>query len=118
MNTPDATYIAGPMSPASFGLDHTPEGWDWNFPAFHAAAAQYRALGHKVINPAELDEAAGDVGEHTWDVYLRRDIRVLADCHTIVLLPHWQCSKGARLEHHIAYELGMNRIYTPGAEPK
>ena len=38
-------YIAGPMS----GIENS------NFPAFHAAAAELRALGHEVVNPAELN---------------------------------------------------------------
>jgi hypothetical protein len=99
------------MSPSSFGLTETPDDWDWNFPQFNRAAEAFRMFGFEVINPAELDTAAGDVGEHPWDHYLRRDIRVLADCNHIVMLPGWRGSKGARLEHHIATELGMEITY-------
>lgn len=110
-----STYIAGPMSPYAFGLEETPDDWDWNHPAFNHIAEIYRAAGHTVINPAELDADAGDAGKHAWDFYLRRDIKVLADCDHIVMLPGWENSKGAKLEHHIAVELGMEVTYTEAA---
>ncbi|QGJ93798.1 nucleotide pyrophosphohydrolase [Mycobacterium phage Hannaconda] len=99
------------MSPESFGLSETPADWDWNHPAFNRAAERLRAQGHTVINPAELDTEAGDVGELEWHEYLRRDIKVLADCTHIAMLPGWENSKGARLEHHIAQELGLTVEY-------
>mgnify|MGYP000078277595 CR=1 FL=1 len=86
-------YLSGPMS----GIP------DFNFPAFQAAAAHLRAQGYTVINPAEFGEGDG----LAWSDYLRKDIRALMDCATIVLLPGWGASKGARLEEHIARELGM-----------
>ena len=90
------TYISGGMS----GLP------DFNFPAFHRAAAHLRSIGYVVVNPAEMDEM--HPGESlTWEQYLRRDIRALMDCSQIAMLPGWQRSRGARLEYHIATELGM-----------
>lgn len=86
-------YVSGPMT----GLP------ELNFPAFHAAAAALRAAGFEVINPAEHEEAPGK----TWAEYLRKDIRLLMDCDAVALLPGWEQSKGARLERHIAIELGM-----------
>ena len=86
-------YISGPMT----GLPA------FNFPAFNAAAAQLRAAGWHVINPAEHDEAPGQA----WADYLRKDIRLLMDCTGVALLDGWERSKGARLERHIALELGM-----------
>lgn len=90
------TYISGPMTDMP----------DLNFPAFHAAAARLRAQGVEVVNPAELGEHEG----WAWADYLRRDIKALADCQTIYLLPGWENSKGARLEHHIARELGLRVV--------
>lgn len=87
------TYISGPMT----GLPA------FNFPAFHAKAAELRALGLDVVNPAEHDEAP----DLPWAAYLRKDIRLLMDCDAIHLLPGWSRSRGARLEHHIARELGF-----------
>jgi len=86
-------YISGPMT------GHP----ELNFPAFHDAAAELRAAGCTVINPAEHDEAP----DKEWHEYLRKDIKLLMDCTHVVLLPGWENSKGARLEVHIALELGM-----------
>lgn len=77
---------------------------DLNFPAFHAAAAELRALGHTVVNPAEIDEQPGK----EWHEYMRKDIRAMMDCNAIHLLPGWKRSRGARLEHLIAMELGFD----------
>lgn len=86
-------YIAGPMS----GLPAL------NFPAFHAMAAHLRSLGHHVVNPAEIniDPSAG------WTECMRADIRELMSCTAICLLPGWEKSRGASLEHHIAQSLGF-----------
>lgn len=86
-------YIAGPMT----GLPGL------NFPAFHAAAALLRKAGHTVINPAEINP---DV-TMAWHECMRADIAQLVTCDVIYLLPGWQASKGATLEHHIAERLGM-----------
>ena len=86
-------YIAGPMSNLP-GL---------NFPAFHAAAARLRALGYEVVNPAEInaDPTAG------WLACMKADIKQLVDCDGIALLPGWEKSKGARIEHALAAGLGL-----------
>ncbi len=91
------TYIAGKMT----GMP------DLNFPAFHAAAAKYRELGHEVINPAEInpDPCA------QWVDCMRADIRELVTCDQIVILPGWETSRGAKLEHYIASALGMTIIF-------
>jgi hypothetical protein len=88
-------YIAGPMT----GLP------EHNFPAFNEMAKALRGKGHEVINPAELD--AGETMTHSWDYYLRRDIKKLMDCEGIVLLLGWEKSKGALLEKANAVGLGM-----------
>jgi hypothetical protein len=86
-------YIAGPMT----GLP------ELNFPAFHAEARRLRALGYEVINPAEIN--ADPAAE--WAQCMREDIAQLVQCDGIALLPGWQNSRGASLEHHIAKALGM-----------
>ncbi len=92
-------YLSGPMT----GYE------EFNYPAFHAAATALRGKGHQVVSPAEQDEASGlDPATSQWADFIRWDIRVLADCEGIVLLDGWHKSKGARLEHHIALELGMD----------
>lgn len=86
-------YIAGPMS----GLP------ELNFPLFHAEAKRLRALGYEVVNPAEvnIDPKTG------WAACMRADIAHLVTCDGIALLPNWNFSRGATLEHHIAERLEM-----------
>ena len=86
-------YLAGPMSnlPAM------------NFPAFHSAAADLRALGHEVVNPAEINTDPGAA----WLTCMRADIKQLVDCEAICLLPGWENSRGATLERQIAIGLGL-----------
>lgn len=88
------TYLAGPMS----GLP------ELNFPAFFAQAAKLRAQGHEVVNPAEINT------DHSmsWAQCMRADIAELVKCDAVALLPGWQQSEGATLEHHIAQRLGMH----------
>jgi hypothetical protein len=92
-------YIAGPMT----GLP------ELNFPAFHACARNLRAIGHQVINPAEINT------DHSlsWEACMRKDIAALVTCDAIHLLPGWQDSKGATLEHHIAERLGLAISFAP-----
>lgn len=94
----DVYYVSGPMT----GYE------DFNRPAFHAAAKHLRALGHEVINPAELP---GEDDGHDWTWFLRRDLVELTKCSHIVLLPGWSRSNGARLELHVALALEMQVLY-------
>lgn len=87
-------YLAGPMTGIP-GL---------NFQAFHAEATRLRALGHQVINPAELNNDPNAA----WVDCMRIDIPQLVMCDTVALLEGWTASRGARLEQHIAFELGMS----------
>jgi len=97
-------YIAGPMT-----------GYpDHNIPAFFAAEERLRALGYKPNNPARNNgptatEAIEDARNSglSWSDYMRLDIRRLALCDSICVLPGWQNSKGANLEVDIAERLGI-----------
>ncbi|RON88472.1 DUF4406 domain-containing protein [Pseudomonas fluorescens] len=89
-------YLAGPMT----GFE------DFNFPAFNAMAAQLRARGYVVENPAEH----GVVDGADWADYMAYDLTRLGLCGQVAVLPGWENSKGARLEVHIARELGMRVV--------
>jgi len=90
-------YISGPMT----GLPGL------NFGAFHCAAAQLRALGYEVVNPAEKQS---ETEELSWEEYLRQDLQQMLTCDTIALLPGWETSKGAHLELHVAHRVGMHVV--------
>jgi hypothetical protein len=100
-------YIAGPMR----GLPL------YNFPAFDAAARRFRRDGWDVVNPAELDRAAG-VCEYTHPLppnFLRdamaRDLSAICDCcDAIALLPGSDRSAGVGVELALARLLGLKVI--------
>ena len=89
-------YLSGPMS----GIP------EHNFPAFMREAALLRALGHEVVNPAEINP------DHSlsWEQCLRDDIKALCDCEGIALMQGWENSKGSHLELHVAHRLGLKVV--------
>lgn len=90
---PKTVYISGPMS----GLP------ELNYPAFNAAAAELRALGFHVENPAEITEPPCK----SWEGYMRLALAKLVRCDINVRLPGWSLSRGARIESGISKELGI-----------
>lgn len=86
-------YIAGPMT------GHP----EFNYPAFHHAAALLRAAGHVVINPAENPAPACG----SWLGYMRISVAQVASVDCLVMLPGWPRSKGARIEFILAKLLGF-----------
>jgi hypothetical protein len=113
-------YLAGPMS-------NLPQ---FNFPAFHAAAAKLRAEGHYVFNPAEADiersgvdpsvlNPEGDPNGSTATIpglsrreCLAADLQWIAlEGEAIALLPGWENSSGARAEKALADALGLTVIF-------
>jgi len=108
-------YVAGPMR----GIP------EFNFPAFHAAAAWLREQGHTVFNPAERDiEVTGvDISkgnltgdnaqaeaEHGFNLReaLKDDlVFICLEADAIALLPGWENSKGANAELATARALGL-----------
>ena len=107
-----SVYIAGPMR----GIKQ------FNFPAFRAAAKFLRSIGRIVVSPAEHDEEAGfdfsqcdgteDLAALGFDLKeaLMWDLRAVAKCDAIFLLPGWDNSKGAKAELALAEALGKDVI--------
>jgi hypothetical protein len=111
-------YLAGPMRGIA----------NFNFPAFHAAAAELRAQGHTVFSPAEkdierhatdisADNLTGDEAEaarkHGFDlrVALREDLEwICRHADAVALLPGWSSSKGTRAEKATAEALNLQVI--------
>ena len=95
-------YLAGPMR------GHV----EYNFPAFHAAAAKLRAHGLDVWSPAEHDvnqdgfDPAKDTAQPMRH-YMKRDLPAVLDADMVCVLPGWEKSQGARLEVHVAQTCGI-----------
>jgi hypothetical protein len=76
---------------------------EFNYPAFHRAAAALRAIGHTVHNPAE--NPVPPCG--SWLGYMRMSIAQIANSDALVMLPGWQRSRGARVEFILAKLIGL-----------
>jgi len=113
-------YLAGAMS----GIP------EFNFPAFHQAAAKLRADGHSVFNPAERDierhngidiSKGNETGSQEFATekfgFSLRDALaddtwyICKEADAIAMLPGWENSKGARAEHTLSVALGHKIIY-------
>ena len=86
-------YLAGPMTGFA----------KFNHPAFHAAEKHLRGLGCHIVNPAKNGLPIGA----PWETHMRRDIQMMMECDTIILLPGWEDSRGACIESDLARSLGM-----------
>lgn len=86
-------YLSGPMT----GLPGN------NLAQFAAVADAMRAAGFDVVNPGEVKLE----GSPTWLDFMRADLVLLLECGGIVMLPGWERSKGARIEHDLARGLGF-----------
>lgn len=92
-------YIAGPMS-----------GYpEFNYPAFREAETALIEKGYHAISPVRAGDLNSDgtaLYDHAW--YLRRDLRLLLDAEGIAMLPGWENSQGAVLEHTVAVALKLD----------
>ena len=74
---------------------------------FAAVAKAMKRLGVEPINPLE-----NGLSEHdSWESHIIKDIATLLQCKAIYMLQDWQDSKGARIEHYIAIEIGIPITY-------
>lgn len=103
---------------------------NFNEHAFNVAAATLREAGWFVYNPVENDEEAGIVldgltGHEEFDfkTAMKRDLFQVCDSEVVFVLPGWEISKGAGIETHVAWEVGVevrdivsgDRILSPAA---
>jgi len=108
-------YLAGPMTGYK----------DFNFPAFHKAAAELRAAGHVVFSPAEKDIESYGVdlfkgegsqkaieGKFNLRGALAQDLEFIClEADGIALMLGWERSKGANAENATAVAIGLKRIF-------
>ena len=81
-----------------------------NFPAFHAAAAAWRAAGWDVVNPAESFAGRTDL---PYAKYVAQDLEALATCDAIAMLPGWNAptARGSVWEHVYATQALRLRVF-------
>lgn len=83
--------------------------------------AQQRAFAEEgkdiiVINPVDVGDVLDSQrqvlpGTLSWEEYMRAAVKALAECTHIYMLPNWGQSRGARIEHDLAKELGLEIRY-------
>ena len=86
-------YLAGPMT----GLP------EFNYPAFRAAAQEWRECGWDVLDPSEKFGGRLDL---PYEVYIKASIIDVLASEAIAVLPGWENSRGATLEVSIGRALG------------
>lgn len=102
-------YIAGPIA----GVPDFRE-------RFAAAVPAVEALGYEVVNPCDITpvdhegecppgyDPGEDASGHTSSAcFMRADLRALLDCDAIYMLPGWEQSRGATVEHAVAVACGI-----------
>lgn len=87
-------YLSGPMT-------GYPES---NYPLFHKVAAQLRAQGHRVYNPAEFSQERPFPIRRAFAAY---SAFICLEADTLVLLPGWRGSKGVSAERALADNCGL-----------
>lgn len=80
---------------------------DYNRPAFDKVAKEFRSKGYTVFSPSEVGDREV-IMPRSW--YMKKDIEALLNSNSIVLLPDWDKSEGAKLEVEIAKQLEMSII--------
>lgn len=83
---------------------------------FDSAAALVRMAGAEPLLPHDIypdhlgvcppSPITGSDG-HTWSCHLRYDVAEMLQCDGVVMLPGWEASHGARLEHTVAAACGL-----------
>ena len=105
-------YIAGPMT------GHE----DYNREGFEKGVAFCNEQGWIPVNPWGVDPLHEDdcppgpkythvQGTHPWECWLKASLRKMLTCQQILMLPGWENSRGARIEHDLAEKCGMTIWY-------
>ena len=97
-------YISGPITGYTNG----------NRTAFEMAEKSIRQEGNESVNPhdvcAELvasPEWLTMTENEQWNACMKLNIPALLQCDEICMLPAWTDSRGAMLEHEIAWRVGI-----------
>lgn len=80
---------------------------DLNRTAFAEAQEKLRGCA-SLQNPETVNPHEKGLGDDApWEAHLKMDIKLLMDCDGIAMLPGWEKSRGAKLEHGLAVQLGI-----------
>lgn len=91
----DVVYISGPMT----GVE------DFNRPLFTKVKKMVAQTGATVLSPADIKQGP------PWEQQMKQCVRHIADSTKMVMLPGWENSRGALIEHMIACQVMIPRLY-------
>jgi hypothetical protein len=74
-----------------------------NWPLFNRTAVRLRNLRWDVVNPV----AVNNDPEADWLDCIAADVVAMRGCTAICMLPGWEASFGARIEHLVAQRMGL-----------
>lgn len=96
-------YTAGPYrAPTEWGVTE-------NIRTAERYAIELWKQGWVVICPHKNTACFGGcLPDDTW---LMGDLEILKRCDAIFMLPGWENSEGARVEHTVAHDLGLKTFY-------
>jgi hypothetical protein len=85
----EVIYISGPMT-----------GYpNFNRNAFDEVEKYLISKGKEVVSPVLSDQISGKL---TWKSCMRKSLQKLLHCNSIVMLPGWRESRGAKMERYLA----------------
>lgn len=117
-STLDRIYVAGPIS------GDPSRTFEEKAAAFERAAALLDEHGYVGVPATYVDPSCGlspaecvasqrhemvsqGQGKHSWECYMRSDLRALLSCDGVALLPAWELSPGARVEFNTAVSVNL-----------
>lgn len=117
-NSETKVYITGKIS----GLEEAEY-----LSLFAEAATFLESHGFIPVNPIEVEAECGEACNsglifqdgrymHTWQCYMRYDIKALMDCQAILPLDNASDSRGAKLEMQLAEQVGLVLMKRDGDE--
>lgn len=74
---------------------------------FEKASQRLKGAGYTVVNPCNLPH----MHNHSWEAYLKEDLRAMLKCDAVYMLEGWKESKGAITEYEIAKLLKLEVLY-------
>lgn len=99
-------YISGPIT-------HDPKA-DENFKKAHVLLSKMypnAQIYNPILIPSPKYQQEDWGVDGLWSYYMHESIKLLMECDTIFMLQGWSSSKGATIEHDLAWKLNMNVMY-------
>lgn len=98
-------YVSGPYTENATGTV------DEHIENARGIAIRLWTLGHAVICPHLNTAHFEELCDLAWNTYLEGDLNMISRCDALVMTEDWEQSRGARIEHSYAKEIGIPIYY-------